>query len=96
MCPGGGRGVIGGVSEMRNRLMHFKDQSTVIPPDTTFEVPRGPKATFADVHYALRLSSPNPKIYDDLVDQDLAGVRDRALGLYSKLCELVPPLPEER
>lgn len=78
------------VSEMRNRLLHFKDVPTVAEMEA-IEIPLGGgRPTFGDLIQGIRQVTPNPRIYDDLVSQDLGEVRAKATDLYRDLQELVP------
>ena len=91
----GGIKLISKVCEMRNRLMHFKDSPTSIELESmSLRLPME-SVTYADFFHGLRAAAPNPKIYNDIVDQDLDALRAEAMDLYGKLRELTPPLPSE-
>lgn len=96
-APWWGEGVrfIRGVSEMRNRLMHFKDAPTVAHPDPTSTIPSGPDPTLKGVWQGIQRAAPNPRIYDELVDQDLVAVRRTASELYDRLLSLPAISSEE-
>ncbi len=74
------------VIDMRNRLMHFKDK----PTEWTEQFVEGTSAVVTgttNVAEALYNMAPNPKIYNDIVNQDLASLKIQILDLHGKLSE---------
>lgn len=83
------------VSEMRNRLIHFKDPPTIVDAASMSVAFDSRTGTYAEWFYALREAAPNPRIYDDLVDQDLQMVREKCIQLYEKLNSIAQPSPPQ-
>lgn len=85
--------VIQRVADMRNRLLHFKDQPTVGDVGAISITAKGGVVTGADLLNGIREAVPNPRIYDEIADENLKELREKALELYGKLSALEPPSP---
>lgn len=77
------------VSEMRNRLLHFKDPPTLVDVASIAVSFDSRKVNAKDLFDALHGAIPNPKIYDELVDEDLDGLRRKCVDLYEAMSRIV-------